>query len=122
MLICYCHVNKKAEIYIVKNSIETLNKYIYIMNKINNKKKKLNRSANVFICCFMVMMSFAAFNNANAQVSAYTFSYSAGTYTPISGTIDTSGTWDDGNSALITLPFTFNYNGYPYTTVGINWN
>ena len=59
---------------------------------------------------------------ARASVSGYTFAASTTNYVPITGTNVVSGTWDDTNSSLITLPFTFNYNNTAYTTVGISTN
>jgi hypothetical protein len=52
--------------------------------------------------------------------SNYTFSYSSGTYTAISGTISTA-TGDDGTQ-LYTLPFTFVYDGVNYTQITISTN
>ncbi len=62
------------------------------------------------------------FNPAKALISNYTFGTSTGNYLAISGTTFTSGTWDDSSSALITIPFSFNYNGSLYTTLSINSN
>ncbi|MEY2692723.1 MAG: hypothetical protein RIT03_1113, partial [Bacteroidota bacterium] len=56
------------------------------------------------------------------QVSNYTFSQSTGTYTAITGTgVFTSTTWDD-NTAALSLPFTFTFNGIGYSTVNVNSN
>lgn len=59
---------------------------------------------------------------ARATISGYTFAASTTNYVAISGTNVVSGSWDDTNSSLITLPFTFNYNNTAYTTVGISTN
>jgi len=72
--------------------------------------------------CFLLIVCVATHYYAKAQVADYTFAYTTGTYTSISGTTVVTGTWDDANSALITLPFTFTYNGTAYTSVGINTN
>jgi hypothetical protein len=59
---------------------------------------------------------------ARAAVGPYTFATSNGTYTAISGTTLFSGTWDDGSSTLLTIPFTFIYNGTGYTTLSVTTN
>jgi len=57
-----------------------------------------------------------------AQVSRYTFASSTGTYTPLATeTILWSGTFDDNNSAAITIP-TFTADGVPYTTMFVQAN
>lgn len=60
--------------------------------------------------------------SARAAISGYTFLASTTNYVAISGTNVASGSWDDTNSSLITLPFTFTYNNTGYTTVGISTN
>lgn len=55
-------------------------------------------------------------------VSSYTFSSSAGNYVPITGTSLYTSTWDDGASALLTIPFTFNYNNISFTTLSVTPN
>lgn len=66
-----------------------------------------------------------------SQVSAlYVFSQSMGTYTPLAGgtvVAQASGTTgaaalDDVNYTSVTIPFTFNFNGVPYTSLTINTN
>src|SRR5205085_2913452 len=71
---------------------------------------------------FLLLACVAAYQPSNGQVSWYTFGASAGTYTAITGTTVVTGTWDDANSNLITLPFTFTYNNIAYTTAAINSN
>lgn len=71
-------------------------------------------------------------NVSNAQVSlllnptyGYTFANSSGTYTPLSGgTVFQSGATlnTDANSAAITLPFVFTFNGIKENTIFINNN
>ncbi|MBK7149828.1 MAG: fibronectin type III domain-containing protein [Bacteroidetes bacterium] len=69
-----------------------------------------------------------------AQVSAYTFAQTSGTFTvPTTNLLSTSGTssttpgsifgtaYDDVSTTL-TLPFTFNFNGTNYTTITVNTN
>src|SRR5882672_9415359 len=60
--------------------------------------------------------------HVRASVSGYTLASSNTTYTPISGTTVASGTWDDTNFSLVSLPFTFTYNNVAYTSVGISTN
>ena len=68
------------------------------------------------------LITVAAFNSVKATVSNYTFAYSPGSFTPIVGTTLFTGTWDDGSSPLLTIPFTFIYNSAFYTTVSVNTN
>ncbi|MBK7382413.1 MAG: hypothetical protein IPI81_03625 [Flavobacteriales bacterium] len=69
----------------------------------------------------VVVLSAFTFG-ARANVGNYTFGASNTTYTTITGTALVTGTWDDTNSSLLALPFTFTYNNVPYTQVGINSN
>ena len=57
-----------------------------------------------------------------AVVNNYIFSSSVANYLPISGTVLFSGTWDDENSTLLIIPFSFIYNGNTFNTVGISSN
>ena len=66
----------------------------------------------------ILILSFQSF----AQISLYTFSSSAGSYVPISGTDLFGSNWDDGSSNLITIPFTFNYDYIPYNTLSVGAN
>lgn len=69
----------------------------------------------------LLILSLPLFSNAS--VGGYSFASSTGVYTPISGTVFYSGAgWDDGSSSLITMPFTFVYNGSNFTSLGINAN
>lgn len=74
-------------------------------------------------------------SSIKAQVSAYAFTTATGTFTTIKGaTGATSPTLtavtaytgaiasDDGYANNVTLPFTFTFNGSPYTKIGINSN
>ena len=62
----------------------------------------------------------------HAQVSTYSFSASAGTYTPISvgggATLHSSGSAMDDATFSVTLPFTFTYDGQAYTQVWVSEN
>jgi hypothetical protein len=53
--------------------------------------------------------------SASAQVSAYSFTQTTGTYTPITGTQIIAPGTDDGNSAAINIGFTFGFNGSAFT-------
>ncbi|MFN8700386.1 MAG: hypothetical protein ACK5XQ_13765, partial [Flavobacteriales bacterium] len=60
-----------------------------------------------------------------AQVAAYSFSASSGTYTPITGGTVVNAptrTFDDNNFTALPIGFTFNYNGLDYTQFGVNAN
>ena len=78
------------------------------------KKKLLLFSAGLF---------FTTFGSVNAQVSAYTFSQSSTTYTPITGGSVVGTTTDDGGVyGALAIGFSFTYNGTAYTQFGINAN
>ncbi|MCX6165508.1 MAG: GEVED domain-containing protein [Ignavibacteriae bacterium] len=56
-------------------------------------------------------------------VSGYTFSQSTTTYTPsFGGTLICATSCDDGYISGVALPFTFTYNGAPFTTISISHN
>ena len=89
--------------------------------------KKSLPQKNRFQHCFnlkWLFLSWLVFLSASTfgLVSTYTFSSSNSNYTSITGTTLYSASWDDGSSALLTIPFTFNYNGTNYTTLCINAN
>ena len=73
------------------------------------------------ILLFITAFLFCA---THAQVSAYTFSQSTGTYTAIAGGVNmasTTSTYLDAQvSALSPIGFTFNYNGLAYTQFGFS--
>ncbi len=70
-----------------------------------------------FMLCFLLNIQ-----KTFAQVSAYTFTQTAGTYTPITGgTVLFTGTFDDDNSSAITIP-SFTFNGTAYTQMYVNTN
>ncbi len=74
--------------------------------------------------------SFDKGENPSDAASGYTFTQSAGTYTPITGgtvvasSIPGTGTTylDDVNYSAQAIPFTFVFNGVPYTDFNINTN
>ena len=70
----------------------------------------------------LIFIFFASMNSAKALVANYAFASSVSNYSTLAGTTFVTGTWDDSSSALITLPFTFNYNNTNYTTLSINTN
>ncbi|MES2138716.1 MAG: GEVED domain-containing protein [Bacteroidota bacterium] len=71
----------------------------------------------------LTLFTVGLFNFANAQVSAYTFAGSSGTYSVISsGTSIATGLQDDSVMTAKPIGFTFNYNGASYTTFGANTN
>jgi hypothetical protein len=74
--------------------------------------------------CMVLWMLFSL-GNVKAQVNAYVFAASSGTYTPLVGgtTVPgfTVGSWDDAN-ATVTLPFTFTYNGVARTQIRVCTN
>ncbi len=71
---------------------------------------------------FAITITLFAFKPASALVSNYTFSSSTTNYIAVTGTTLFTGTWDDGVSTLLTIPFTFIYNGTAYTSLGVSSN
>jgi hypothetical protein len=91
----------------------------------NLLKKFILRSAGIVA----LLLFFGG--SVRGQVSSYTFSESAGTYTPITGGVnyDNFTSWsntnflDDNNSAALeSIGFNFVYNGTTYTQFGVNAN
>ncbi len=74
----------------------------------------------IALLCLLIASSIGS---VHAQVSAYVFSQSAGTYTPITGgTVLHTGATDDALSASTAIGFNFTYNGVVYTTIKVNSN
>jgi len=74
---------------------------------------------------WLLVVAFLFSQSAQAQVSAYSFSSSAGTYTPlVGGTVlnTATRTFDDNVYNALPIGFNFNYNGTVYTTVSANAN
>ncbi|MBW8522346.1 T9SS type A sorting domain-containing protein [Chryseobacterium chendengshani] len=77
------------------------------------------------ICLVFLLVGYS---NFNAQVSAYSFAQSSGTYTPIAGTILGSATGNTSATNLnsevysITLPFGFKFNDTSYTSLNVSSN
>lgn len=74
----------------------------------------------------LILTALGSIASAKAQVSAYTFSQSSGTYTPITGgtvVVAASATGaDDFVYTAQPIGFTFNYNGTNYTDFGVSTN
>lgn len=71
----------------------------------------------------LTLCTVGLFNFANAQVSAYTFAGSTGTYTAITtGTSIATGTQDDSVYSAKPIGFAFNYHGVYCTQFGLNIN
>lgn len=57
-----------------------------------------------------------------AQVSAYTFTQTTGTYVPVTGTDLFGASWNDNVSAALPLGFTFQFNAVSYSSVTVSSN
>jgi hypothetical protein len=57
-----------------------------------------------------------------AQVSAYTFTQTTGTYAPVTGTDLFGAAWNDNVSAAIPLGFSFQFNAVTYSSVTVSSN
>ncbi len=87
------------------------------------------RDSRLFRLVLSGLFFFSACCGAFAQASAYTFSQSVGTFTPIAGGTQqwatpagTGAAPDDNTVNNVALGFTFVYNGTNYTTVSITNN
>jgi hypothetical protein len=90
--------------------------------KNNYKYPRILRKTRSAILTVLLFAATALQGVMGQVATTYTFSQTAGTYTPITGgTVYLSGTFDDGVSAAITIP-SFTYNGTAYTSVKINAN
>ena len=59
----------------------------------------------------------------DAQVAAYSFGVSSGSYTALSAPTNVyTGTWDDNAAVNVPIGFSFTFNGVAYTTVNIHPN
>ena len=93
-----------------------------MQKKTYKKFMRVNMKTKNFV---LLMLGIVAMYGTKASVANYTFGTSVGNYTAITGTtLFTSSTtrFDDGTSALQTLPFTFTYNGLSFTTLGVSSN
>ncbi len=88
------------------------------------KTLKQRLSATIKTTCLLFVL-IAAQTNLKAQVSAYSFSQLAGTYTAITGTAVTNmnagSAWDDA-ATLVPIGFSFTFNGTAYSSVTVNSN
>lgn len=83
----------------------------------------------LFKSLLVVTAIFAGVSSkVKAQVSAYSFSQSAGAYSPVFGTVLGTATGNASatnlNSVIypVTLPFGFNFNGSVYTAINVSTN
>ncbi|MEI6816503.1 MAG: T9SS type A sorting domain-containing protein [Bacteroidota bacterium] len=75
-----------------------------------------------FFFTALLLLNFSMNNQTKAAVANYTFASSSGNYTAIVGNTLFSGAWDDEVSALLTIPFTFTYNGNAFTSLAVASN
>jgi hypothetical protein len=98
---------------------------LYIKNFKRAKHCNVSPTKTLLSIWIFILISFFT-NNVFAQVSAYTFSQTSGTYTPITGGTavpQTAGTsLDDNTFTALPIGFAFKYHGISYTTFGINAN
>ena len=88
--------------------------------------KQLCKKQSLILTAALILMFLTTFNiKVNAQVAAYTFSQSAGTYAALASPTNihttSASTWDDA-VASVTIPFTFTFNGVGYTSCSVNTN
>lgn len=87
------------------------------------KAKRIVKIATFGLSCLL-----GSFQSMDAQVSAYGFTQSNGTYTPITGTVLGTATGNASATNLnsevypITLPFGFNFKGVSYTSINASSN
>ncbi|MEO6167993.1 MAG: hypothetical protein ABIO98_10800, partial [Chitinophagales bacterium] len=96
------------------------------------KKTLYNLCRRMYLqyCCLqvavLILTALISSHQTFAQtVNAYTFAQGSNAYSAISGTAlsfaGTTTTWDD-NVASVTIPFTYTFNGTPYTSCSVNSN
>lgn len=77
---------------------------------------------------FVIILVLGIRNTANAQVSAYSFAQSSGSFSPIAGTVletatgNTSATSLNSNVYNVVLPFNFFFNGISYSSINVSTN
>lgn len=71
-----------------------------------------------FLCLILLSAFFAS---VFAAMADYTFNEGTGSYTPLASYTVSTATGDDANQ-LLTLPFTFNYDGTDYTSLYVVTN
>lgn len=77
---------------------------------------------------FVIILVLGIWNTANAQVSAYSFAQSSGSFSPIAGTVletatgNTSATSLNSNVYNVVLPFNFFFNGISYSSINVSTN
>jgi hypothetical protein len=90
------------------------------MKKFYTQLRSLSKTARAWMIAAGLL---AGTGIASAQVSTYSFSQSAGTYTPITGgTVLGIPSNDDTNFPNNPIGFSFCYNGVTYTSFGVNTN
>ncbi len=82
----------------------------------------MNLTRHKRLILFFFLLTLAEFTGA--QVSSYSFTQSASTFTalPGGGTRQTGSAEGDDGAVAVSLPFSFNYNGTAYTSVAISSN
>ncbi|CAN1485147.1 Fibronectin type III [Flavobacteriaceae bacterium] len=95
--------------------------------KITTLLKNKSNTNNSFsfkksISALAVILALMGGEISFGQVAAYTFTQTSDTYTALSASTTIGATsWDD-NVATVPIPFSFNFNGIPYTTASVNTN
>lgn len=87
-------------------------------------QKTIASNNNFSFLLFFVLLLFVCSNTASAQVTSYSFTQTADTYAPISGgTVLWTG-YDgfDDETATVTLPNSFVFQGVTYTSVFVSAN
>jgi hypothetical protein len=90
------------------------------------------RHSKINYCLYFLLIVTAFFAGGiikvKAQVSAYTFTQSSGTYSSIAGTVLGAATGNAATTNLnsevypVTLPFSFNFNGTSYSSMNVSTN
>lgn len=85
--------------------------------------KKIYKTNGLIEKLFVFLLSITFVTSLNAQVSAYSFSQSLGTFNLITGgTVIATGTADDNTYGTQNIGFNFDYNSITYTQFGLNVN
>ena len=94
-----------------------------IETKTGSSPGRTRKKTSVLLSALLIAMFSVFCNNVSSQISGYTFSSSANTYTAVAGTTISTTTWDEeSTTAVLPIEFSFDFGGTSFTTFGVNNN
>ena len=122
----------KENYNVLSKSRDTLLKNFKVSDLSDTNQLQMNGKKNSKFLGLLLIITFLFSYTVNAQVNGYAFSQSTGTYTPITGgtilgtanATTGAGSLDDiiYNLPASTIPFSFTFDGAPYTGLNISTN